>query len=103
MFKWILLWLLLGVLGLLILFIDDMRGQKYNPDYFKFYDGFDYFSFLIVTIMGPITLIIVFVLIIYKKYQNYITDNPEKSFTRLLYNLANLGLKDKEQTDETDI
>lgn len=103
MFIWILLWLLLGVLGLLILFIDNMRGQEYDPDYFKFYDGFDYFGFLIVTIMGPISLIIVFVLIAYEKYQKYINYNPEKSFTRLLYNLSNLGLKDKEQTDETDI
>lgn len=103
MFKWILLWLLLGVSSLVIVFINDMRGQEYDPDYFKFYDGFDYFYFLIVTIIGPISLIIVFVLIVYEKYQKYIDYDPEKSITRLLYNLANLGLKDKEQTNETDI
>jgi hypothetical protein len=78
-------WLLVGFLSLVATWILDMRGEVYDPYYFKG-DGAIFACFLIVA-LGYIMPILIFFLYAPKKL------NFNFSFTRFIYDLANINIK----------
>ena len=78
-------WLVVGILSFFGMAIVEMRGQEYNKYYFEGTFG----VFLLMTLMGYISPIIIVIC--------WITTFEKISFTRIIYNIANIGLKDKKE------
>ena len=81
-------WLVVGMLTFFAMAIAEMRGQEYDKYYFE-----GTFSvFLLMTFMGYISPIIAAIA--------WIATSERISFTRIIYNIANIGLKDKKLKGE---
>ncbi len=83
-------WFLVGFFTLLYIWIDDMRGQEFDPYYFE-QEGAIFISLLMI-VLGYISPIICFLI--------YISEYDKKPFTKLIYKLCNIGIKKKEENEE---
>ena len=83
-------WLLCGVLGIIIGSVPDLRGKKYDAEYIDEYRVVACFCGLIG---GPFTLFVglVYYFIMFFLYNQFLT--------KILYNIANIGIKKKEDKD----
>lgn len=81
-------WFLCGLLGAFIACIYDMRRQEYNPHLLD--DMEDVVCFMITT--GPLALIAVLYMCL--------VDHFDVSLSKILYKIANIGIKDKQIKDK---
>lgn len=77
-------WFGSGLLVVIGCWITDMRGKEFNENYFSVETGLLYF---VVLLFGWISLIIAC----------HIYCNNKKLFTRFIYKIANIGIKNKEE------
>ena len=73
---------LVGLLSVVFCWAIDMRGQEFNPDYFK--DDDNVFGSFMIIVMGYLSPIFIIIAAI---------PFPDKPFTRLIYKLVNIGVK----------
>ena len=85
LFLFIISWVLVGFLSVILIYIDDIRGKEFDPNYFKDSEGF----YLGLILFGYISMII---FVFY-----YICD--KKLFIKLIYKIANIGVKTQEKGD----
>lgn len=71
-------WLIVGLISTIAIWISDMRGQKYNKNYF---DTQTICYSIVICMLGYISLLLV--CLIYGK----------ETFTRLIYKIANSDFK----------
>lgn len=88
MLLFIISWFLCGLLVSLILTAYDLRGNKYNPNYFD-YDF--WVSFLGFTIAGYISVIIAAVVMFKEKVFDKVFDKIEPG--KIIYKITNIGVK----------
>ena len=92
---------LIGIIVFLLVTMYDMRGKEFNPEFFNDFMDFDEVIFFIL--IWPIVLIIALILILLDKCKRKIKQTKHKSFTKLLYNIANIGLeKDVANLDQEE-
>ena len=82
--------MLCGVLGIIIVSVPDLRGKKYDAEYIDRYRVVACFCGLIG---GPFTLFVglVYYFIMLFLYNQFLT--------KILYKIANIGVKKKEERD----
>jgi len=81
MWIWIIIsWVLVGLFSYLVCTLYDLRGTEYDMSYF---DGSNLETFLIIVVMGYISLALSFGYIIYK----------QDCIGKILWKLANIGIK----------
>lgn len=78
--SWIVSWFVVGLISVATIWISDMRGKEFNKDYF---DSEIVTLSIILIVLGYVTPFIVYSLFTSEK----------KYFTRLIYNISNIGLK----------
>lgn len=84
------IWLLMGLLSVVIVCVHDMRGEPYDENYFK---G-EILHTIIFILMGGVSFLIVFYLIIVDILQNiYEKRKSDRIFTKFIYKIANIGIK----------
>lgn len=84
------IWLLMGLLSVVIICVHDMRGEPYDENYFK---G-EILHTIILILMGGVSFLIVFYLIIFDILQNiYEKRKSNRIFTKFIYKIANIGIK----------
>lgn len=88
-------WLLVGFISLVASWFLDMRGEEYDPYYFK-EDGTIFACFLMV-VLGYVTPIVMLFYYIPKKL------NFKFSFTKLIYDIANLNTKKNDKKLERGV
>lgn len=87
----LMIWFGLGLLTDMVLWIRDMRGKPFDEHYFD--NELISMSFGLA-MLGPISLLSVIILFFAKR----------KLFTKLIYKIANIGIKKKEENpDETSV
>ena len=87
----LMIWFGLGLLADMGIWIRDMRGKTFDEHYFD--DGLIFISFGLA-ILGPIALLSVIILFFAER----------KLFTKLIYKIANIGIKKKEENlDKTSV
>lgn len=89
----IITWILSGIISFWAVCIMDMRGQKYFEDYFKGEFG----TFLLINFGGYISMLAVIIVFINNAR---ITNKVRIVFTKLVYKIANIGIKEKEYDGE---
>ena len=77
---WFISWFIVGLISAMILWISDMRGKKFNENYF---DSTAILISIILIMFGYISPFMIFWLFTFEK----------KYFTKLIYKIANIGLK----------
>lgn len=77
---WIASWFVVGLISVMIIWISDMRGKEFNENYFE--EG-SAFVFMVLVIFGYVSPFIVC----------YVFTSEKKYFTKLIYKIANIGLK----------
>lgn len=88
-------WLVVGFISLIASWILDMRGEEYDPYYFK-EDG-TFLACVLMIMFGYITPIIMLFYYLPKKI------NFKFSFTKFIYKLANLGIDKKNKQLEEGV
>lgn len=84
------IWLLVGLLSVMSIWVYDMRGEPYDEDYFK---GEILHSIGFI-LMGGVSFLIVFYFIIVDILQNiYEKRKSNRIFTKFIYKIANIGIK----------
>ena len=92
---------LIGIIVFLLVTMYDMRGKEFDPEIFNDFLDFDEIIFFII--IWPIVIIITLILILSDKCKRKIKQTKHKSFTKLLYNIANIGLeKDAANSDQEE-
>lgn len=89
--KWIICaitWVAVGMLSFLAMCIIEMRGKKYDKNYFD--DAF--YVFVCTAAIGYLAPVVIVIAI---------TDwhKMQEKFTMFIYNLANIGLKEQKDDD----
>lgn len=88
-------WILVGFISMVVSWFLDMRGEEYDPYYFK-EDGM-FLACLLMTMFGYITPIIMVFYYVPKKL------NFRFSFTKFIYKLANIGIDKKNKPLERGV
>lgn len=84
------IWLLIGLLSVISICVHDMRGESYDENYFK---G-EILHTIALILMGGVSFLIVFYLIIVDILQNiYEKRKSNRIFTKFIYKIANIGIK----------
>lgn len=84
------IWLLMGLLSVISICVHDMRGEPYDENYFK---G-EILHTIALILMGGVSFLIVFYLIIVDILQNiYEKRKSNRIFTKFIYKIANIGIK----------
>lgn len=86
----ILLWFAIGFASVVAIWILDMRGKEYDESYFE--QGGMLMTALIMTIFGFISPIIVLIVV----------TEDKKYFTKLIYKIANFGVKPDDRSDSKE-
>ena len=81
-------WLLCGGIGVFMAIVFELRGEKYNVN---FLNEETVVLFLLLLMGGLVTMLIVLI----KYIVRFLAYN--ESITKLLYKIANIGLKEKEE------
>ena len=84
----VLSWFAIGFICMFIMWISEMRGKEFNPDFFD-EEGTAFVS-LMLFLCGYISLILILSFYIEEK----------NIFTKLVYKIANIGIKKKEESKE---
>ena len=77
-------WFVIGFISMIFMHLWDMRGEEYDEDYF---DETCIFISFVVILLGYISLIFMIFASIYIKLKG------KKLITKLLYKIANIGVK----------
>lgn len=80
------IWLLIGLLSVISICVYDMRGEPYDENYFK---G-EILHTIALILMGGVSFLIVFYLIIQNIYEKR---KSNRIFTKFIYKIANIGIK----------
>ena len=78
-------WFLSGILSFIFACVVDMRNKEYDKNYFN--DAESVIIALFILFAGYVSIVVVFI--------NYLFFVKNWSFTRLMYNIANIGVKKK--------
>lgn len=82
------IWVFIGLLSTIFMWIYDMRNKPYNERYF---DG-DFIVNIGFIFSGVITLALVLFIVIAKKYEKR-KSKSNRIFTKFIYKIANIGIK----------
>lgn len=81
-------WFVIGLIGTVLMILEDMRGEEYDENYFT--DECKMFCGITVA-LGYLTLCIVIVYYIVKVFQK------NKPITKILYKIANIKINKKSE------
>lgn len=87
------IWLLIGLLSTIFMWICDMRGKEYNEKYFDEEIVWN----VIPIFMGGFTLILIIFILLQEQYNKR---KKNRRFTKFIYKLANIGVNKKESDNE---
>ena len=80
------LWFLVGFVSITCVFLIEMRGHKYDADFFDAYTKERYITGICMGFFVPL-------IILYDEIKQIL--EQKKLFTRLLYKIANIGIKNR--------
>lgn len=90
---WIIVWMLLGILGILFVYIFECRGEEYDPEK---YSCFDWTFWFALVMLGPISCVATCIIKVIITLENKFS---KRFIHRLFFTIANIGVRKKKQQD----
>lgn len=86
------IWLFIGLLSTMFLYMLDMRGNPYKEDYFEGEIG----QTIKFILMGGFMPVLVVFVVLQEQYEKR---KKNRNFTKFIYKLANIGVKKNEEKE----